>query len=108
MKHYIKSNSNDVTLLLEYYPYERYYSPGKKIVKVHGLTLLDALCNMVDHLRLYFDSDDIEERDMTAEEVISKISADNGDGCDYVVKLQDLSTGKVLLEFYDPEIEEEW
>ena len=111
MKHYISASGNSVTLQLTYYPYERYGGSGKKTVKISAPTVFDALVKMVDNLRLYFDSDDIEDDEMTEEDIISTIESQNGDGCDYITELKNLNTGEILLEGYDDFAEyedEEW
>ncbi len=104
------TNSAGVKLLLEYEPYERYGgSTGLKRVTIRGNDLLDALTKMVDHLLLYVDREIIEEEDYTAEDIIQSIQASNGDGCDYIVLLQNQTTGEVYIEseYYEDE-EEEW
>ena len=101
MKYYVSASGNSVTLQLTYYPYERYEQTKKKRVKISAPTLFDALVKMVDGMRLYFDSDDIEDDDMTVEEILQSIELSNGDGCDYITELKNLTTGEVLLEGYD-------
>ena len=40
---------------------------------------------------------------MTPDEIIDEIAASNGDGCDYIYYIKNLTTGKMLLEEYNEE-----
>lgn len=109
MKRYIKASENAVKLKVLYLPYERYGgSDTMKAATVSGVDLLDALKKMTDHMTLYLDSDQIEEDGLTADDVILSIDEANGDGCDYIVSLTNLTNGETLIEGdYDFE-EEDW
>lgn len=89
-------------------PYERYSNGGVKTATVSGPTLLDALKKMVDRMGLYFDSEEIEEEGMSAEDVIDRIYEQNGDGCDFILLLQDVNTGETYIEEDDLYEEEDW
>lgn len=109
MKKYIKSASaSPVTLEVMYDPYMRYETKPTRHFKVKGNDLLEALKKMCDKMSLYITSDDIEEEVMTPEEVIDRIYEENGDGCDFVMFIKNLTTGEMLLEEnYDPDMEDD-
>ena len=103
----IKEDIEKVTLEVQFEEYERYGGGNIRKAKVSGANLLEALKKMVDRMRLYLDSDEIEEKDMTAEEVLRRIAGENGDGCDYIFYIKNVTTGENLLTFnYDEE--ENW
>lgn len=104
----IYSNSGSrVTLYVEYEPYERYTQSPIKKARVSGPTLLEALKKLVDNMRLYIDSEDIEDQDMNDQEVIEAIQRWNGDGCDWIFLLKNLTTNEILIEeeYYEDEAE---
>ena len=109
MKRIIRANTadNSVKLRVEFEVYERFGSGGIKRATVSGPTLLDALKKMTDKMGLYVDSEVIEENQMTAEDVIKSIDMSNGDGCDYIIQLKNLTTGEVLIQGQDFS-EEDW
>ena len=98
-----------VKLKVVFEPYER-YSHGSRVktATVSGPTLLDALKKMVDRMGLYFDSEEIEDEGMSAEDVINRIYSENGDGCDYILLLEDVNTGARYIEEDDLYEEEDW
>ena len=104
-----KSAKTGTKLRVVFEEYKR-YQPGRvRRATVSGKDRLDALKKMVDRMGLYLDSDYIEEEGMTADEVIENIEMSNGDGCDFIFSLQDLTTGETLIEAdggYDDN--EEW
>lgn len=101
------SKSANVKLKVTYEPYERYSSNGIKIATVSGVDVLDALKKMVDHMSLYIDREQIEDENMSAEDVIEEISYSNGDGCDFIYTIQNLTTNETLLDEGAAE-EEDW
>ena len=104
---YAAQSAAKVKLQVTYEPYQRYASSGVKTAKVSGDDLLDALKKMCDNMSLYLDSEYIEEDDMSAEEIIDRISGSNGDGCDFIYSIKDLTNGKILFE-EDGYAEEDW
>lgn len=93
-----------INLEVSYETYERYSRGRHKTIKVSGTNLLDALKNMVDEMQLYLDSDQIDEEEMTPEDIIDEIETSNGDGCDYIYYIKNLTTGETLLDGeYDEE-----
>lgn len=104
----IKEANNNIKLHVEFYPYERYGGGGgKKKANVSAPDMLTALKKLVDKMRLYIDSEEIEDEGYTPEEVIEQIQMSNGDGCDYITLLQEMNSGDVLIqEDYDEE--EDW
>lgn len=103
MKRMIKAATGGVTLKVRFESYERYSRGRNMTITVSGTDLLDALCNMCDEMRLYLDGDEIREEGMTPEEVIESIETSNGDGCDYIYYIKDLTNKKTLLEGYADE-----
>lgn len=97
----VYASTSGTTLSVTYKPYRP--GEGSRITRrtFKGRDLLDALGNMVDTIGLYFDSDDIADEEMTAEDVISRIESENGDGCDMIFELKDLTTGQVYISEMD-------
>ena len=102
--------SGATVLEVEFEPYERYGSQGIKKLRAKGADLYQALCNMCDKMTLYLDSEQIQEEEMTPDDIIESIDSSNGDGCDYIFYIKNISTGEMLLqgdytedEFYDDE-----
>lgn len=79
--------------------YEDYPDGRIKSTSVSGTDLLNALEQLVDELLLYIDVDEIEDNNMSADDVIRSIEERNGDGCDYIIKLVNKSTGQTLMEY---------
>ena len=81
MKRVVTASSQDtaVKLRVEYEVYERFQSGGIKKATVSGQTLLDALKKMCDKMGLYITSEDIEDKNMTAQQVIEQITYQNCD-----------------------------
>ena len=88
--------------------YEDYPDGNVKKAKFEGADLRSALIAMVNDLLLYLDQDEIEDDNMSAEDIIGSIEERNGDGCDFIIILKDLSTGKVLMDYQDYYEEEMW
>ena len=103
-----ESKNQKVRLHVEYYPYERYGgSDGLKKGNISGVDKLDALKKLTDHMGLYIDSEVIEEEGYSFEDAINQIVMSNGDGCDFIVVLQDRDTGEIYFsENYEDE--EDW
>ena len=80
-----------------YQPYERYRSSGVKEATFTAPTLYDALCKLCDNMLLWLDREGIEEDQMTAEDIVDDITSSNGDGCDYILKFENLSSGEVII-----------
>lgn len=97
--------SDKVTLQITYEPYERYGSSGLKTIKVLGKDELSALKRAIDEMLLYITREQIEEENMSVDDIIEEIECSNGDGCDYIVEIKNLNTGNVLLSS-DYEVEE--
>lgn len=98
-----------VTLEVKFEVYGRYGDGGEIITaKVSGKDLRHALMRMCDKMRLYIDSDDIERTNMTAEDILDSISEANGDGCDMIYMLRNLTTNEVLIDCSDCYEEQDW
>lgn len=63
-----------------------------------GSNRLEALKALVENLLLYIDVNQIEDDEMTSEEIIESIESNNGDGCDYIIELVDKGTGEFLID----------
>lgn len=109
MYKYVKANeSSKVKLSLQYEPYDRYESSGIKKATISAPTLRDALIKLTDNLQLYLYPEDIEDDDMSVEEIIDSIVMSNGDGCDFILELKNLTTGETLISANYEEYPEEW
>ena len=107
MKRWINCSTQNVKLKVQFYPYERYRGgSGIKSATVSGPDLLSALKKMVDRMNLYITSEEIDDEEMSAEEVIERIESENGDGCDLIILLKNLVTGETYIsEGYE---EDDW
>lgn len=104
-----KAKEGQTTELEVFYDAYRGYTtlPNRKI-KVKGSSLLDALRKMCDKLTLYLTSEDIDLDDMTPSEIIDRIESENGDGCDFIMYIKNLTTNELLLEAdYDRDMEDD-
>ena len=88
---------------LSHNSYSNYTTPPVMSATVSGDTLLTALKNLVDELNVYVDRSDIDSKGWTAGQVLQKLRITNGDMCDYIMLLEDKSTGKVYIK--DPEVD---
>ena len=91
-------DSGATVLEVEFEPYERYGRQGIKKLRAKGADLYQALCNMCDKMMLYLDSEQIQEEEMTPDDIIESIDSSNGDGCDYIFYIKNISTGEMLLQ----------
>ena len=81
--------------------YERYQRGRHVTFRVSGTNLLDALKKMTDEAGLYLTSDEIDEEEMTPEDIINEIETSNGDGCDFIIYIKNLTTGEFLMDYRD-------
>ena len=103
------ASGGKVTLQVTYEVYDRYGYGGRvKTAKVSGKDLRHALTRMVDKMGLYIDSEEIEEENLTVEQILDRIEMSNGDGCDFVLLLKNLTTGDVLFDYDEADEEENW
>lgn len=102
------NDQSQVKLHVEFYPYDRYETYGLKKANISAPTLLDALKKMVGNMGLYFEPQDIEDEGYTSEEIIRSIESTNGDGCDFIILLKNITTGEVYIEEDYYEDEDEW
>jgi len=72
-----------------------------------GATLSEALANMCVNMIVYADEQYFEEyyemygEPIDAEDILRRLERTNGDGCDYIITLTDLSTGINLIDNED-------
>ena len=105
----VEASEGKTTLEVKFEVYGRYGDGGEIITaKVSGKDLRHALMRMCDKMRLYIDSDDIERTNMTAEDILDSISEANGDGCDMIYMLRNLTTNEVLIDCSDCYEEQDW
>ena len=112
----LAESTNRVKLEVKYETYGRYGDGGDiKTGRVSGSTEVEALMKMLDHVRMYTDSDYAEEfkeengRYPTTEEVTDVLYDQNGDGCDLIYWIRNLTTGEMIFDGAIEESEpEEW
>lgn len=61
---------------------------------------------MLDELLLYIDRATVEEDQLSESEILNHLEERNGDGCDYIIKLTDETTGQVLMDYPIEEYDE--
>ena len=95
--------------------YERYGSGGIVNSTFNAENDEEALCKVLEHCMYgVHDEEDREPGDEgfvmpTKEQLLDRIYNSNGDGCDYILRLENADTGEVLIESEDySEGEEEW
>lgn len=99
-------SSSNVSIELKV-KYEDYPDGNIKVEYFTGNSLLDALKKMADKLLLYIDVETIEEDEMSADDVLKAIETRNGDGCDYIITMENTRTGELLMDFFYDEYAEE-
>lgn len=104
-----------VKLEVKYEVYGRYGTGGQvKKGRVSGADEVDALMNMLDHVHMYIDSDFADEfeeengRRPTTEDIVECLDSQNGDGCDLIYYITNLTTGKMIFDGGVSEEEEDW
>lgn len=90
----IKDESEKTTLKVKY---ESYAHKNTDEIVVEGNTLVDALSAMCKELNLYLSPEQIEEEHMDAYDILDDISTSNGDGCDYIIYIRNMTTKQKLL-----------
>lgn len=101
-----QSSSSNASIELKV-RYEDYPDGNLKVEYFTGHSLIDALKKMVDTLLLYIDVQTIEEDEMSADDVLRAIETSNGDGCDYIITMENTRTGQLLMDFFYDEYAEE-
>lgn len=93
MKRAIKAAASEVKLHVEFEPYERYAPTGIKRANITAPTVREALAKMADKMTLYIDSDAVldESEYPTVDDIIEEIVYSNGDGCDYILQLKNVT-----------------
>lgn len=100
-----KKSGNSYSIAVRY---EEYPDGGVRSATFKGADLRDALKNMVSSLGFYLDENQIEDDDMSAEDIIEELESRNGDGCDFIITLKDKSTGQMLMDYQDSFEEEDF
>jgi hypothetical protein len=81
-----------------YVKFEDYPDGNIKQSTFFGNNRLEALKSMITSLLLCLDVDTIEEDDLSEDAVIEELESRNGDGCDYIIRLEDRSTGEIIMD----------
>jgi hypothetical protein len=71
--------------------YERYAEGRRGSATIEREDLLACLKVLVDHIDVYLDVDDIEEDNMTTKDIIEHLNSVNGDGCDFIYRLAEIT-----------------
>ena len=102
--------SAPVELYVEFEPYERYDKQPIKKAKIKRASLREALAAMADNMSIYVEPDSIMSEDAfpTEQDIINDIQYSNGDGCDFIYLLKNLTDGTVYIDegLTDDEVEE--
>lgn len=93
-------NSSEIKLRCSFIEYDRYPTGNSPIhtAVFKGEDEVHAFAELADGLNIYLSAEEISEDDMTVEEILDAIEKANGDGCDYIFRLENLSTGKVYID----------
>lgn len=94
------TSSKPCKLYVKWEVYERY---GSSRVEIEEKTFSapdrrSALIKMTKDLLLYIDEDQIQEDQMTDADIINSIESNNGDGCDFIILMKDLTTNETLMD----------
>lgn len=87
-----------------YIPYSRYEETAPKIGHITADSFREAIIKMLGKVLMYTEEETILEREeelgreMTQEELIDMLQAENGDGCDFITALINEDTDEVYLE----------
>lgn len=109
MKRVITAADNLVKLHVEYKPYERYETSGIKKANITAPTEREALAKMADNMNLYITGDEIRDEASFPEtnDIIEEIAASNGDGCDFIYELKNVTDNFLYIDEGQGE-EEDW
>lgn len=93
-------NYSEIELRCSFMEYDRYPTGNSPIhtAVFKGEDEVHAFAELADGLNIYLSAEEISEDDMTVEEILDAIERDNGDGCDYIFHLENLTTGKVYID----------
>ena len=100
----LTESSEKTTIEVKFEPYTRYGYEPIKTGRVSGKDLLDALLKMTDKMRLYINSDYVDDYEedygvkLTPEALLERIEEENGDGCDFIYYIKNLTTGEMLFD----------
>lgn len=84
--------------------YESYPDGNIYDVEVIGKTEQDAFIKLLDEVGSYLTSEEIEDNNMSVDEIVEKLITMNGDGCDFIMYLKNESTGDI---YFDDEYEDD-
>lgn len=94
---------NEIKLKVIYVPYRRYEDAAPNIGHITASSFREAIVKMLTKVRMYADKVTIEEyekelgRQMTQNELVDMLYAENGDGCDFIVALTNETTGESYM-----------
>lgn len=104
MKRMITASSNSATLYAQYFSGLNVGDIGLRSMTVTRPTLKDALVEVLNHVELSaidIDYDDLD--DYTADDLIDSIQYAGIEGPDYIIYLQNKTTGEVYVSEIYPE-----
>lgn len=77
--------------------YETYPEGGLVKSTFSGETEKDALLEMLETVYMYLSAEEAEE--LTVNEIIEEITCQNGDGCDFIYSIENVTDGKTYLDY---------
>lgn len=85
--------------------FEPYLEEGNLYeVEVTGKSLIDAFMKLLYKVKLYITPQEIEEDEMSANQILDRIKRESADGCDWIIELTNETTGETYIkEKYDYE-----
>jgi hypothetical protein len=99
----LKQNAHEefeeIELKCTFLPYDRYPS-GRipyKTITVKGATEVDALAQLAYELDIYLSPEEIYDDNMAVNDILQEIEERNGDGCDYISFLKNVTTGDIYI-----------
>lgn len=82
----------ELTVLYETYP------EGRLVESTFsGDTEKDAFLEMLETVYMYLSSEEAEE--LTVEEIVEKLECQNGDGCDFIYSIENVTDGKTYFDY---------
>ena len=77
--------------------YETYPEGGLVKSTFSGETEQDAFLEMLETVYMYLSSEEAEE--LTVEEIIEELECQNGDGCDFIYSIENVTDGKTYFDY---------
>lgn len=94
--------------------YESYPDGNIYDIEVIGEDEQDAFIQLLAEVGSYLTPEEIEDNNMSVDEIVEKLITMNGDGCDFIIYLKNDTTGDIYFddeyeddEEYDEEFDED-